>query len=172
MDALWAPWRMEYIKAEKPEGCLFCVKQKQGNDRHNLIPYRGTHCFIILNYYPYNNGHLMVVPYRHLADLAELSAEEQAEMMALIAHSTRALSVTLRPQGFNIGFNLGKVAGAGIDDHLHCHVVPRWQGDTNYMPVIGHTKVVPDALEHTCAVLEAAFQEICAGEAGHSPRMS
>ncbi|MDZ7386331.1 MAG: HIT domain-containing protein [candidate division KSB1 bacterium] len=160
MDALWAPWRMEYIKAEKPKGCIFCDKQKQTNDRQNLIPYRGKHCFIILNYYPYNNGHLMIVPYRHVSDLGDLTAEEQSEMMALIARSTRVLQSTLHPQGFNIGFNLGKVAGAGIEDHVHCHVVPRWQGDTNYMPIIGHTKVVPDALENTCALLEGAFAEL------------
>ncbi|MCR4440130.1 MAG: HIT domain-containing protein [bacterium] len=160
MDTLWAPWRMEYIKATKPRGCIFCTKPRQSDDRRNLIPYRGAHCFVILNYYPYNNGHLMVVPYRHVADLAELTAEEQGEMMALIAQSTRALTVTLKPQGFNIGFNLGKAAGAGVEDHLHCHVVPRWVGDTNYMPILGHTKVVPDALENTCATLAEAFAEL------------
>jgi ATP adenylyltransferase len=153
---------MEYIKAEKPRGCIFCSKPKQANDRQNLIPYRGSHCFVILNYYPYNNGHLMVVPYRHVGELAKLTAEEQQEMMALIVHSTRALDLALKPQGFNIGFNLGKAAGAGVEDHLHCHIVPRWLGDTNYMPILGHTKVVPDALENTCALLEAAFAQLSA----------
>lgn len=160
MDALWAPWRIEYIKAEKPEGCIFCIKPKETNDRQNLIPYRGRLCFVILNYYPYNNGHLMVVPYRHVGELTELTAEEQQELMGLIARSTRALGIALKPQGFNIGFNLGKAAGAGVEDHLHCHVVPRWLGDTNYMPILGHTKVVPDALENTCATLEAAFAQL------------
>ncbi len=157
MDTLWAPWRMEYIKSEKPQGCIFCTKPKERDDEKNLIVARGETCFVIMNYYPYNNGHMMVVPYRHISELKELSTEERAEMMALLARSTEVLKTQMAPHGFNIGMNLGKAAGAGIDDHLHMHIVPRWSADTNFMPVLGHTKVVPDALRTTWKELYDLF---------------
>ena len=157
MDTLWAPWRMEYILAEKPDECIFCVKPQEKNDKKNLIVARGDTCYVIMNYYPYNNGHLMVVPYRHLSELHALSRDEHREMMQLLTDSVEVLKTALNPHGFNIGMNLGKAAGAGIEDHLHMHIVPRWVADTNYMPVLGHTRVVPDALQATCEKLNNLF---------------
>ncbi len=158
MEYLWAPWRMEYIVSPKPSGCIFCEKPRQDCDRENLILYRGQSCFVILNFYPYNNGHLMVVPYRHLAKLEELSETEQHEMMALLSRCTAILNKALKPDGMNIGMNLGKTAGAGIDDHLHFHIVPRWNGDTNFMPVTGHTKVLPQGLFESFDALKPLFE--------------
>jgi len=157
MEKLWAPWRMEYILQEKPGGCIFCDKPRQDRDRDNLILHRGADCFVIMNFYPYNNGHLMVVPYRHTADLAALTAAEQSEMMALLGRCTTILTQQLKPHGFNIGMNLGRTAGAGIDDHLHFHIVPRWNGDTNFMPVTGHTKVLSQGLQESWDSLKPWF---------------
>lgn len=156
---LWAPWRMEYIKGAKEEGCIFCDKPKQTQDRENLIVHRGRLAFVIMNKYPYNNGHLMVVPYRHEAELDQLTAEENAEMMALLQRCARALRKICAPHGFNIGMNVGAVAGAGIDGHLHFHIVPRWDADTNFMPILGHTKVVSEGLWETWAQLREAFEK-------------
>lgn len=158
MEYLWAPWRMEYILTPKPEGCIFCTKPKEKDDRSNLILHRGASCFVIMNYYPYNNGHLMVVPYRHLSRLEELSVEEQQEMMFLLTKCCSVLTRGMKPHGMNIGMNLGKTAGAGIDDHLHFHIVPRWEGDTNYMPITGHTKVLPQGLYETWDALKPLFE--------------
>jgi ATP adenylyltransferase len=160
MDYMWAPWRMDYILSSKPEGCIFCDKPKLKKDRENLILYRGAHCFIIMNYYPYNNGHLMIVPYRHLSKLVNLTPEEQSEMMMLLIKCEEILKHALRPDGINIGMNLGKVAGAGIDDHIHFHIVPRWNGDTNFMPVVGHTKVLVQALYESWDLLKPHFEKI------------
>ncbi len=160
MDKLWAPWRMEYILQEKPQGCIFCDKPKENRDRENLILHRGAHAFVIMNFYPYNNGHLMVVPYRHTADLAGLNAEEQLELMQLLGVCTSILSRTMSAQGFNIGMNLGRVAGAGVDDHLHFHIVPRWNGDTNFMPVTGHTKVLSQGLMESWDALMTHFSQL------------
>ncbi len=157
MEKLWAPWRMEYILQEKPGGCIFCDKPRQDRDRDNLILHRGADCFVIMNFYPYNNGHLMVVPYRHTADLAALTAAEQSEMMALLGRCTTILTQQLKPHGFNIGMNLGRTAGAGIDDHLHFHIVPRWNGDTNFMPITGHTKVLSQGLQESWDQLKPRF---------------
>ena len=157
MEKLWAPWRMEYILQEKPGGCIFCDKPRQDRDRDNLILHRGADCFVIMNFYPYNNGHLMVVPYRHTADLAALTAAEQSEMMALLGRCTTILTQQLKPHGFNIGMNLGRTAGAGIDDHLHFHIVPRWNGDTNFMPITGHTKVLSQGLQESWDQLKSRF---------------
>jgi len=154
---LWAPWRMEYILQPKQEGCIFCDKPKQKKDRENLILFRGEKNFVIMNYYPYNNGHLMIVPYRHISDLSDLTEQEQHEMMALVIKADSILRKALKAQGSNIGMNLGSVAGAGIDDHLHFHIVPRWNGDTNYMPVIGHTKVLSQGLYETWDTLKKYF---------------
>jgi len=146
MEKLWAPWRMAYIEVPQSPGCVFCTKTPAEDDREQLVLYRGEHCFVLMNLFPYNNGHLMIAPYRHTADLVGLTAEEQTEMMTLTRYCVRVLGEAFHPDAYNIGMNLGRVAGAGIADHLHMHVVPRWNGDTNFMPVIAETKVLPDAL--------------------------
>ena len=138
-------------------GCIFCDKPAEDRDAENLILHRGRTNFVILNAYPYNNGHLMVVPYRHLHRLSELTPEENGEMLSLAALMTEVLGDVSHPEGFNLGMNLGAVAGAGIADHLHLHVVPRWSGDTNFMPVVGDVKVMPEALDQVYAKLAAAL---------------
>jgi ATP adenylyltransferase len=148
MKTIWAPWRIDYVTKEKEDVCIFCEKPKEKDDRKNLILYRGESGFIILNRYPYSNGHLMSVPYRHTSELSELSDSERLELMNLTIMCVELLKV-IKPDGFNVGMNLGRVAGAGIDDHLHFHVVPRWNGDTNFMPVIGDLKVMPEYLDQT-----------------------
>jgi len=149
MDVIWAPWRIEYIKREKEKECIFCRGAREERDRENLILLRGTTSFIIMNRYPYSNGHLMIVPYRHVKELGELLCVENLELMNLITKSIEILRADLTPDGFNIGVNLGRAAGAGIDDHLHFHIVPRWSGDTNFMPVIADVKVIPEYLDET-----------------------
>ncbi|MDD2236556.1 MAG: HIT domain-containing protein [Kiritimatiellae bacterium] len=144
---LWAPWRMDYIRNNTSAGCFMCEAFSRDEDRKNLIARRGETCAVILNRYPYTNGHLMVAPYRHLPDLESMSREERTEMLNLAAWCTSCLSRMMHPHGFNIGINLGEVAGAGLKDHVHLHVVPRWSGDTNFMPVFGETRVIPQALE-------------------------
>jgi ATP adenylyltransferase len=148
MKTIWAPWRIDYVTKEKEDVCIFCEKPKEKDDRKNLILYRGESGFIILNRYPYSNGHLMSVPYRHTNELDELNDSERLELMNLTIKCVELLKV-IKPDGFNVGMNLGRVAGAGIDDHLHFHVVPRWNGDTNFMPVIGDLKVMPEYLDQT-----------------------
>jgi len=161
MKQLWAPWRIKYIlEADKADGCIFCDKPKEDKDQENLILYRGRKCFVMMNKFPYNNGHLMIAPYRHTADLAGLSPEEREELMALAGMSVEVLERTLSAQGFNIGMNLGRVAGAGIDQHLHLHVVPRWSGDTNFMPILGDVKVISEALEETYRKLRSGFEDL------------
>jgi ATP adenylyltransferase len=146
---LWSPWRMEYIKSaggqDQPE-CIFCDLPARDDDEKNLILARSDKAFVILNAFPYNPGHLMVAPFRHVGELEEVTEEEFADLDRLLQRSLRALKKDYEPQGFNIGMNLGRVAGAGIPDHVHWHVVPRWNGDTNFMPVIGQTKVLPELL--------------------------
>ena len=154
MKKIWAPWRLEYIKiAEKinEEGCIFCdfPAENPKRDRKNLILSRGKTAFIIMNKYPYNNAHLMVVPYQHTDTMEKLAAEERLELMNLLQKSINALKLLCSPHGFNLGMNLGRCAGAGIDEHLHFHIVPRWNGDTNYMPVVGQTKVISAGLQET-----------------------
>jgi len=148
MKIVWAPWRIEYISGEKEEGCIFCNKPKEIQDRKNLILYRGSAGFIIMNRYPYANGHLMTVPYRHTNNILSLNEAERLDIMNLTIICTEMLKI-LKPEGFNIGMNLGRIAGAGIDDHIHFHVVPRWNGDTNFMPVIAETKVIPEYIDQT-----------------------
>lgn len=153
MDYISAPWRMDYIlsNSDKHEeekggtGCIFCDFPKLDDDEKHLILHRGKRAFVILNAFPYNPGHLMVVPYRHTADFPGLEPEELAEMMSLAQTACRALTELMHPQGFNMGINIGKIAGAGIDQHLHIHVVPRWGGDTNFMPVLGEVRVLSEA---------------------------
>jgi ATP adenylyltransferase len=158
MEKLWAPWRMAYVEVAKPQGCIFCDKPREDRDEENLILQRGKTAFVIMNAFPYNNGHLMVAPYRHTAELESLSAEERDELMALAQESLRLLQAAFGPNGYNLGMNLGRVAGAGIADHLHLHVVPRWDGDTNFMPVIADTKVLPDSLQRSYRKLREALQ--------------
>jgi ATP adenylyltransferase len=148
---LWTPWRGEYVLGEKPSGCPLCIKSKEPveKDRENYILYRGATCYVMLNLFPYTNGHMMIAPYQHEASLERLDDKALHEMMALTRASVATLTRALSPAGFNIGMNLGKVAGAGIDDHLHMHVVPRWLGDANYMSVLAETRMIPEALDKT-----------------------
>ncbi|MDB5074417.1 MAG: histidine triad protein [Chloroflexi bacterium] len=159
MDTLWAPWRIGYVTSEKPEGCIFCLKPSQDQDAENFILYRGTYCFVILNVFPYNNGHLMVVPYQHVPGIEDLQVEIVTEMMTLTQKALSVLRQALRPTGFNIGINQGVPAGAGVADHAHMHVVPRWVGDTNFMPVIADTRVMPQSLESSYELLVQGFQQ-------------
>jgi ATP adenylyltransferase len=154
---LWAPWRLEYIKGEKPDECIFCAKPAAGDDRGSLILARGERCFVMLNAFPYNNGHLMVAPYEHVPSLEQLDEPALLELMQLTRRSLGALRQAYSPEGFNIGVNQGNVAGAGVEDHVHQHVVPRWGGDTNFMPVIGDTRVLPQSLDDSWATLSELF---------------
>ena len=163
MEKLWAPWRYEYIKkiASENQGiCLFCKVVSENNDEKNLIVYRGRKAYIMLNRYPYNNGHLMVIPYNHFSEINVLSDEEMLEMMKLLALSVKILKDKFSSDGFNIGINLGKIAGAGIDDHIHIHIVPRWSGDTNFMPVLGDTKLISQSLEESWKILKNEFEKM------------
>lgn len=153
MDVLFAPWRMSYILDPKPDRCIFCVPENPDQDATGYILARGRLCFVLMNRYPYTNGHLMVAPFRHLADLADLSDEESSELMAWLRLCVTALRKALLPDGINIGLNLGEVAGAGIAKHLHVHVVPRWQGDASFMTVCAETRVLPEGLSETYAKL-------------------
>ncbi|BCS91989.1 hypothetical protein L3N51_00127 [Metallosphaera sp. J1] len=165
MDHLWAPWRSKYImdaSKGKQEGCLFCRVTSENRDQENLVVCRGKRAFIILNKYPYNPGHLMVVPYRHVPSLELLDPEESSELIALTSKAVKSLRDVYTPDGFNVGINIGRVAGAGIEQHIHIHVVPRWNGDSNFMPVIGNTKVLPETLEETYKKL--SDKSICGEE--------
>ena len=157
MKQIWAPWRMEYIRMEKPEGCFLCDKPKESDDIANYILYRGDKNFVIMNTYPYNSGHLMIAPYRHVASLEKLTDEELGEHFQIVSRSVKVLKQVFKPDGFNIGINMGRVAGAGIDDHVHIHIVPRWLGDTNFMPVITDTRVINEALSETYKKLQMKF---------------
>ena len=157
MEQIWAPWRIKYIEMEKPEGCILCEKPIQNNDALNYILYRGGKNFVIMNSYPYNPGHLMIAPYRHIAKLDELTNEELHEHFEIVSRSIKILRQVFNSGGFNLGANMGKVAGAGIEDHFHTHIVPRWQGDTNFMPVISDVRVVPEALAETYEKLKGKF---------------
>jgi ATP adenylyltransferase len=181
---LWTPWRMQYIASAsgdkdkvspRPEaaqkeggqpdgdsGCVFCdrITLPPERDRENLILLRGERNFIILNLYPYNSGHLMVVPYEHTSDFTTLNTETVGEMMALMKRMVRVMEAEYGPQGFNMGMNLGRVAGAGVADHVHMHLVPRWAGDTNFMPIVGQTKVMPEMLETTYDRLRARLDVV------------
>lgn len=158
METLWAPWRMVYVENAWPSSCIFCETPSTQQDEKNLILYRGKAVFILMNLYPYNPGHVMIAPYRHLDDLQKLSVEEQLELVQAAVRSTSLLRQTLNPDGFNLGMNQGKTAGAGIENHLHLHIVPRWNGDTNFMPVIAKTKVIPEELSATYCKLASAFR--------------
>jgi ATP adenylyltransferase len=159
MKYLWAPWRMDYILRKKKEECFFCKNLKEMESKKNLILVQGESVFVVMNKYPYTNGHLMIVPKRHTVDLEQLDNNELKELFDLLKTSIRALKSSLRPHGFNIGMNIGKVGGAG-EDHLHIHLVPRWTGDTNFMPVIGETKIISEYLEETYQELHFVFMDL------------
>jgi ATP adenylyltransferase len=160
MDHLWSPWRLDYVTgaagSEKP-GCIFC---DTSDAREQLVVARGRLTFVILNKYPYNNGHLMVAPVRHVGSLALMTTDEQAELMSLTRHAEIALFEAYAPHGLNVGINLGRSAGAGVVDHLHVHLVPRWNGDTSFMSVVGHTRVLPEELHQTAARLRPIFERL------------
>jgi len=160
MERLWAPWRLAYVTSAsgEPTGCIFCNITDPG--RSDLIVARGRLSFVILNLYPYNNGHLMVVPNRHVPNLASMEPDELAELMQLTRRSEIVLNEAYTPQGINVGINLGRPAGAGVADHLHVHLVPRWNGDTNFMTVVGNVRVVPEALDATKAKLQPIFDKL------------
>jgi ATP adenylyltransferase len=159
---IWAPWRLKYVKdasKDVEEQCIFCAKPGEGaeRDEENLIVHRGERCFVILNKFPYTNGHLMVAPYAHVGALPEVDAETIAELMALAQRAMTLLEERYAPHGYNVGFNQGRVAGAGVEHHIHVHVVPRWGGDTNFMPVLADTRVMPQTLEQSYEALAGGF---------------
>ena len=160
MKPLWAPWRMEYVSSPKSDTNIFEEKSKSNDDRENLVLYRGELSFILMNLYPYNNGHLLIAPYRKVNTLEKLNAKENSEIMKLSQESMKVLRSTMNADGFNLGLNIGKAAGAGIEEHLHFHIVPRWNGDNNFMPSIGNTKVMVQGLEDTYDMLKPEFDRI------------
>jgi len=165
---LWAPWRMTYVTGSKPDGCVFCSKVDDTRDADNYVLYRGQHNFVILNVYPYNSGHLMVVPYKHVACMTELDEESLQEMFLMAQVCVGVMKQHLHAEGVNLGMNIGQAAGAGIEQHLHLHLVPRWSGDTNYMTTVAGTRVVPQDLMATykdmLPVLTKALEETLPGE--------
>ncbi|MFH1025551.1 MAG: HIT domain-containing protein [Nitrospirota bacterium] len=158
MKVLWAPWRMDYILSDKEQKCIFCELPKQDRDRENLILYRSSHNFVMMNRYPYNNGHIMVVPYLHVPALDGLGDEILLDFMKVTSHSIASIRKAFMPEGFNIGINIGKIAGAGMEDHMHLHMVPRWAGDTSFMTVFDEVRVIPEHVMSTYDKLFAAFQ--------------
>jgi len=170
MKKIWAPWRMTYIRGQKEDGCVFCQISGQKKDEENLILHAGEHTLVLMNRFPYNNGHLMVIPRRHCTDVESLEAREIEELFNLLKLSIRVLTASLAPDGYNVGINLGKAAGAGME-HLHLHVVPRWSGDSNFMPVLSDTRVIPEFVETTYRKLHLAFQEVL-GRAGGGGRQT
>jgi ATP adenylyltransferase len=158
MDYLWTPWRYQYIASLKnPSRCVFCLETSGEYDERDFVVFRGRLSFVILNIFPYTTGHLLVAPYTHTADFQESSPEESAEMLQLVKRCQFALQQTYQPDGFNIGMNLGRCAGAGVEHHLHMHVVPRWIGDSNFMTIVGETRVLPESLETTFTKLRPHF---------------
>ncbi len=165
MEKLWSPWRSKYIETFKSESdsdkCIFCqMVNLDPADNNNLLVDKGTYTFTVLNLYPYNNGHLMIVPKRHTGDFTSLSKDEYSEAMEKLQLAQKALTKVLNPHGFNIGANIGKVAGAGVEDHVHFHIVPRWNGDSNFMPVIGDVKVISQDLADTKTKLLKIYSEL------------
>lgn len=160
MKILWAPWRIQYILGPKPDDCVFCIPKHRDEDAERLILYRGKHAFVIMNKFPYNNGHLMVTPYRHIMDLADLPQEEAFEVMELLQKSCSILKAHFRCQGINVGLNLGEAAGAGIREHMHFHLVPRWNGDSSFMAVMDEVRIVPEHLRATYASFKQHFDAI------------
>ncbi|MEE8340511.1 MAG: HIT domain-containing protein [Candidatus Neomarinimicrobiota bacterium] len=157
---LWSPWRMEYVRTPKEDGCIFCDKSESDQDRDNLVLFRGTDSFVLMNLYPYNNAHLLIAPYEHVDTTIDLSSKVSIEMMNLANESMKIIKMTMNAEGFNFGANIGAIGGAGIKDHVHFHIVPRWLGDTNFMPVIGHTKVLIEGLRETYDELLPHFDKL------------
>lgn len=149
MDQLWAPWRIKYVTkiGKKNQKCIFCRISKEKKDKKNFVIARTKHSYSVLNIYPYNNGHVMIVPHRHVAELSDLSKEEREDLWDLLEATKKILDKKMKADGYNIGINLGRIAGAGFPDHIHIHLVPRWQGDVNFMPVTGQTKVISQSLQ-------------------------
>lgn len=156
MEKINAPWRMEFIRGEKPEGCIFCRESLRNDD---LVLFEGNTAFVMANLYPYTSGHLMITTFRHVSQLEDLLPEEKLEIFNLQGIAIRVLKEAMNPDGFNIGINLGKAAGAGIEDHIHVHVVPRWSGDTNFMSVVGEVRVIPEDIHKTCKILLPHFEK-------------
>jgi ATP adenylyltransferase len=157
MKTMWAPWRMEYILGDKEEGCIFC---QAIDDKDELTLYKGSSCIVVMNKYPYINGHLLVAPRRHLSRLDELDQAEMGKLLKLVEQSVGILKKVMIPDGFNVGLNLGKVAGAGVEEHLHFHIVPRWFGDTNALTVFADVRVIPEHLQQTYNNLKKHFDEL------------
>ena len=160
MRQLWAPWRMEYIQSDKNDECIFCSLPLSNDEEKNYILFKGTHSFVIMNIYPYNCAHLMVSPYRHISCITKQNEAETKEVIGLTHECIKILRNVIEPDGFNTGYNIGKVAGAGYDEHIHCHIVPRWAGDTNFMPVLGEVKVHPEHLRSTYEKLHPHFKNL------------
>jgi ATP adenylyltransferase len=160
MKRIFAPWRYKYVSDPNSDGCIFCNAQSSKDDRKSGVLFRGKFAFVIMNKYPYNNGHIMIAPYNHTGDFEELSEEEMLEMSTLIQKWQKVIKKAMKPEGFNIGMNLGRIAGAGFEKHLHYHLVPRWSGDTNFMPIIGETKVVPMSVDDAYDLLLKVYKEI------------
>ena len=160
MNKLWAPWRIEYVRSPKEEGCIFCKKSQSTNHEKDLVLYRGEECFILMNLYPYSNGHIMISPYEHTSDTNNISDRCNNEIMLFANETMNILRNTMNAEGFNFGANLGKAGGAGIEEHIHYHIVPRWAGDTNFMPVVGNTKIVVEGLVETWTNLKPQFDTI------------
>jgi len=159
-NTLWAPWRAGFVLSKKEEGCIFCNRLKMEDSVENLIVYRGELCAVILNKFPYNSGHAMIIPMRHLAHLEELTPDESVEFFELTRITLEVIKKSLKPHSFNIGMNLGECSGAGIPEHIHMHIVPRWNGDTNFMPVLGETKVLSNDLRKTYIQLREAIRKL------------
>ena len=156
-DILYSPWRLQYILSNKDEECIFCVKPSEDNDKKHLILFRSNFCFVIMNIFPYNNGHLMVVPSKHVSNLNGLNKEEINDLFETVQLCEDIITKVYSPDGMNIGMNLGKAAGAGIDEHLHVHIVPRWNGDVNFMSAIGGTRIIPESFEQAFSKLKEQF---------------
>ena len=159
MEQIWAPWRMVYIGGDRDDGCVFCDKAASAEDEQNLVLLRGEKTFVIMNLYPYNNGHLLVMPKRHVGEMEDLDEEEMMELFQMTRKMVKVLGY-FKPQGFNVGINIGRAAGAGIPGHFHIHIVPRWIGDTNFMPVFGDVRVISESLEGTYKKLKQSLADL------------
>jgi ATP adenylyltransferase len=163
MEKLWAPWRMQYIEKSlinDDSDCIFCTSSDTSKDKGKLVLCRGKNAFVMMNKFPYNNGHLLIAPYRHIGDFPELTDAELLDMQKLLGLCIKAIKASMHPQGFNIGVNLGRVAGAGVEDHVHYHLVPRWSGDTSFLPIFGEVKVISEALDKTYDRLKEEFDKL------------
>ncbi|MCD4781399.1 MAG: HIT domain-containing protein [Candidatus Omnitrophica bacterium] len=161
MNRIWAPWRIKYLLEDpkKNKGCLFCRFYRERSDKRNFVLFRTDHCFVVMNIYPYNNGHLLVVPNRHVNDTHKLKDQERCDLWAAVETSKALLKEVINPEGFNVGINIGKVAGAGIPGHVHVHIVPRWGGDVNFMPVVAQTKVISQSLKELYGALHHTYKK-------------